>query len=76
MIALIAVGSVLGYSLGIGVTYAVCKHRGWEFGAYNPEDYFAVVAWPLILPVLLGVAMTDRLLRPKRDMPQAKVVRR
>ena len=70
IIAAIVVGSALLYSTLAGVAWQMAG-ANWD----SMAPFFAAVLWPLVLPAMLGVALTRRiaakLSRPA--IPMAKV---
>ncbi len=77
MILGIVFGSITLYGFGAGVTHGMLGGRkGWEDASIDWQVgwFFAVILWPVILPMLLGVTAVHRIGR--RNLPEAIVHRR
>ncbi len=66
-VIMVAIGSGLAYSILIGVTWAMLP----SWNRDEPPRTFAALLWPVALPVVLGVRITERLLRPRSALPKA-----
>lgn len=69
MVALIIIGSILAYCVGIGVTWSLLPDDMKDAG--EPIDVLAALAWPLALAVMCGNWLVERIRERRTALPKA-----
>jgi hypothetical protein len=69
---LTVIAAILGYSLFIGITWALLPDGFAKDKAITPMQHIAALIWPIVLPTLIGVAIVRRV-RDRSNLPKASI---